>query len=114
MFCVRLCALFTLYLSLSLCVCVCVCAQESDIDDNGHVGSMVYVHWLMESVEGAALDRLKTLEVEYKEECFVGQRIQCFVETVAESCRQATGGLIPEDILGSRSVEVAGNQITES
>ena len=84
------CVLFLPSLSLSLSLCVCVCAQESDIDDNGHVGSMVYVHWLMESVEGAALDRLKTLEVEYKEECFVGQRIQCFVETVAETDEATT------------------------
>ncbi|QDZ21638.1 acyl-ACP thioesterase [Chloropicon primus] len=57
--------------------------EQSDIDLNGHVGASVYIHWILDSAveEGVRLDAISTLDIEYKEECFLGENIECYTQT---------------------------------
>jgi acyl-ACP thioesterase len=56
--------------------------EESDIDLNGHVGASVYINWILDSAQMTSLSSLKTLDIEYKQECFVGQDIECYIQVV--------------------------------
>jgi len=55
--------------------------EESDIDLNGHVGASVYINWILDSAQASSLGALRTLDIEYKQECFVGQNIECYIQT---------------------------------
>lgn len=69
--------------------------EESDIDLNGHVGATVYIHWILDSSESASLETLKTLDIEYKQECFLGEKIQCYIQTsVTEEGKKEISHLI--------------------
>uniref|UniRef100_A0A7S3FQ78 Acyl-[acyl-carrier-protein] hydrolase n=1 Tax=Chloropicon roscoffensis TaxID=1461544 RepID=A0A7S3FQ78_9CHLO len=64
-------------------VCSSYVVEASDIDLNGHVGASVYIHWILDSAvaQGQRLDKISSLDVEYKQECFLGERIQCLTRS---------------------------------
>ena len=55
--------------------------QEEDIDDNGHVEGTVYVDWILDSVAKSS-STLALLDIEYKQECFLGQEIHSLSQTI--------------------------------
>ena len=58
----------------------------------GHVGASVYIHWILDSAEAEemTLDSLTTLDIEYKQECFLNERIECYTQKSDSSTNQGT------------------------
>jgi len=53
-------------------------ARRSDMDMNGHVNNVTYIDWALESVPQEQLDShsVAQVEIEYKNECMVGECIE--------------------------------------
>ena len=49
--------------------------READIDGNGHVEATVYVHWILDHADVEPESSLHSLDIEYKQECFLGQEV---------------------------------------
>lgn len=62
--------------------------RYGDLDLNNHVNHVHFMEWVLEAVPGTVWDtkKLQSLDIQFRAECFYGDRIESQAECINESC----------------------------